>query len=455
MRFSQILSLCDDTCSSAFDPEITGITADSRHIQPGMLFVALTGAKLDGGAFITDAWARGAAAVISDRELKKPEAGPDKVLFRKNAAQLLARIATLLSGPQPRRIAAVTGTNGKSSTADFLRQLWTLQGDRAASLGTLGLISDTEVPAPPSLTTPDPVGLARTLAALKRSGVDHVALEASSHGLQQHRLDGVMLSAAGFSNLTRDHLDYHLTIDAYRTAKLRLFSDVLPEGAVAAINADMDETTRNALHEIARRRSLRLRTVGRQGETIRLVDATPTPSGQILRVAINGRELPPMTLALPGLFQADNALLAAAMCWSDDSDAEAVLSLLPKLVGVHGRCERVVELASGAAAYVDYAHTPDALETVLTSLRPHTHGKLVVVFGAGGDRDRGKRPLMGAVAAKMADLAIVTDDNPRTEPPRRSGPKSARHAPAHSKSPIAGLQSLQGSKPCSRAIFSS
>ena len=416
MRLSQLFALCGTSQSLTDDPDILAVTADSRRAGPGTLFFALRGVKQDGSAFIAQAMSQGAAAVIVDHETADLSAAIP-VIVRPDAKHLLACMASAIAGPQPSCIAAVTGTNGKSSTADFLRQLWTLQGHRAASLGTLGLISDTDVPPPPSLTTPDPVSLSRTLAALAGKGVEHVALEASSHGLEQHRLDGVTLTAAGFSNLTRDHLDYHLTLEAYRTAKLRLFEDVLPVGGIAAVNADMDPETFAALKAIADRRGLKLRSVGQNGTTLRLIDARPTPTGQILRLALHGKELSEITLALPGRFQADNIMLAAAMCWGDDAEAPEVLKLLPHLKGVHGRCERAVALPNGAAAYVDYAHTPDALDCVLSSLRPHTAGRLVVVFGAGGDRDRGKRPLMGAVAARMADLAIVTDDNPRTEEP--------------------------------------
>ena len=416
MRLSQLFALCGTSQSLTDDPDILTVTADSRRVRPGALFFALRGAKQDGSAFIAQALSQGAAAVIADHDTAEISV-QIPVIVRPDAKHLLACMAFALAGPQPSCIAAITGTNGKSSTADFLRQLWTLQGNRAASLGTLGLVSDTKIPAPPSLTTPDPVSLAQTLAALAGNGVDHVALEASSHGLEQHRLDGITLTAAGFSNLTRDHLDYHLTLDAYRTAKLRLFDEVLPEGGIAAVNADMDSETFAALQAIAVRRNLKLRSVGRNGTALRLIEARPTPSGQILRLALHGEELPEMSLSLPGRFQADNVMLAAAMCWTDETNAKQVVELLPRLKGVHGRCERAVELPNGAAAYVDYAHTPDALDCVLSSLRPHTTGRLVVVFGAGGDRDRGKRPLMGEVAARMADLAIVTDDNPRTEDP--------------------------------------
>lgn len=408
---------------------VTAITADSRTVVPGSLFAALAGTHDDGARFLADAAARGAAIAL----VRPGTVVPDGMIAVETPEPraALARIAARFSGPQPGRIAAVTGTNGKSSTADFVRQLWHAHGTLSASLGTLGLISDRPVPPPPALTTPDPVALARTLAALKAAGVDALALEASSHGLDQHRLDGVAITAAGFSNLTRDHLDYHGTLDAYRTAKLRLFGELLPEGAIAAFNADMDETTSATLTAIAARRHHRLRSVGLAGETLTLIEARPLPEGQTLTVALNGKRLPELTLALPGRFQADNALLAAALAWDHDDEARAIMDLLPTLTGVRGRCERAFAREDGAAAYVDYAHTPDALERVLTSLRPHVTGRLIVVFGAGGDRDRGKRPLMGAIAGRLADIAIVTDDNPRSEAP------SAIRAEVHAGCPDA------------------
>ena len=394
--------------------DITGITADSRQVRPGTLFAALPGSRHDGRAFIAEAVARGATAVLAPTGTTWPAGVPTHPLIESaEPRRLLARIAALLAGPQPRTVVAVTGTNGKTSTVEFLRQIWTLSGHAAASLGTLGLHAP-GFPEGPGLTTPDPVSLAQTMAALAGAGIGHAALEASSHGLDQFRLDGVRLAAAGFSNLTRDHLDYHGTEDAYRAAKLRLFEELLEPGAPAVANADMDATSLAALREIAARRGLDLRTVGEAGETIRLLRATPRPDGQVLDLLADGarREV---ALSLPGRFQADNVLLAAGLATA--LGEAGVLDRLSQLTGVRGRMELAARLPNGAAAYVDYAHTPDALERLLLALRPHTRHRLHIVFGAGGDRDRGKRPLMGAVAARPADAAIVTDDNPRGENP--------------------------------------
>jgi UDP-N-acetylmuramoyl-L-alanyl-D-glutamate--2,6-diaminopimelate ligase len=310
-------------------------------------------------------------------------------------------------------VVAVTGTNGKTSTVEFLRQIWLAGGKPAASLGTLGLIAEGFDPGP-GLTTPDPVNLAQTLARLARAGVQHAAMEASSHGLDQFRLDGVRLAAGAFTNLTRDHLDYHGSVAAYRTAKLRLFAELLPAGAPAVAGSEMDATTRTALAEIATARRLDLRTVGEAGSAIRLLAVEPRPDGQLLRIDAAGVRREVM-LRLPGRFQADNALMAAALAAA--LGERDVLDRLTSLRGVRGRLELAARLPNGAAVYVDYAHTPDALERLLTALRPHTAGRLHVVFGAGGDRDRGKRPLMGAAAASLADVAIVTDDNSRSEDP--------------------------------------
>jgi UDP-N-acetylmuramoyl-L-alanyl-D-glutamate--2,6-diaminopimelate ligase len=314
----------------------------------------------------------------------------------------LAQLAVELAGEIPAHLVAVTGTNGKTSTVDFLRQILEVSGKRAASLGTLGVIAQ-GVPAADSLTTPDPVTLANTLAALAAQGITHAALEASSHGIEQCRLDGLKFEAAAMTNLTRDHLDYHGSLEAYRAAKLRLFDVLVRRGGAALAMADMEAESLARLREIAAQRGLHFSTVS--------VDAAKAlPGGQ--EISANGRRV---TLNLPGRFQADNAVLAAMLAQA--LGVRDAWSLLPNLLGVRGRLERAAVLQNGAAAYVDYAHTPDAIERVLTALRPHASGRLVIVFGAGGDRDTGKRPLMGAAATRLADVAIVTDDNPRREKP--------------------------------------
>ncbi|MCK8783110.1 UDP-N-acetylmuramoyl-L-alanyl-D-glutamate--2,6-diaminopimelate ligase [Roseomonas sp. NAR14] len=401
-------------------PAISGLAVDSRAVRPGFLFAALPGARADGRAFIAEAVARGAAAVLAPAGTEWPPDVPARPLLAvADPRRVLAECAAAFHGAQPETVVAVTGTNGKTSTVDFLRQLWTQAGARAASLGTLGLVAP-GFPPGPSLTTPDPVALHATLAALSAAGIDRAAMEASSHGLEQRRLDGVRLAAAGFSNLTRDHLDYHGTLDRYRDAKLRLFDALLPEGAAAVANADMEPATLDALRRIAARRGLRLLTVGESGETLRLVRHAPLPHGQSLTLHGWGAEHT-LELPLPGRFQADNALMAALLAVATGMAPETALALLPRLAGVRGRMELAARLPNGAAIYVDYAHTPDALERLLLALRPHVAGtpgaRLHVLFGAGGDRDPGKRPLMGAAAARLADRAIVTDDNPRSEDP--------------------------------------
>ncbi len=394
--------------------DIAGMTADSRQVRPGYLFAALPGAKVDGRAFIGDAVARGAAIILAPAGTEWPAGVPlCPMITDAEPRRRLAQIAAAFHGMQPATMVAVTGTNGKTSTAEFLRQIWKQAGLPAASLGTLGLVAPGYEPGA-GLTTPDPVSLHAMLAQLAREGVAHAVMEASSHGLDQFRLDGVRLKAAGFSNLTRDHLDYHGSLSVYRAAKLRLFSTLLPPGAPAAVSAEMDPETLAALRDIAERRKLMLLSVGEAGEAVKLLSAIPRPDGQDLSIEVFGerRSLP---LNLPGRFQTDNALLAATLAYATGTDG--AFDFLPSLTGVRGRLELAATLPNDSAVYVDYAHTPDALERLLTALRPHARGRLHVVFGAGGDRDRGKRPLMGAAAARYADRVIVTDDNPRTEDP--------------------------------------
>jgi UDP-N-acetylmuramoyl-L-alanyl-D-glutamate--2,6-diaminopimelate ligase len=382
---------------------VAGITADSRAVRPGYLFAALPGAKADGRRFIAEAVARGAVGVLAPEGSTWPPGVPPRPFFCTASPRTrLAELAVELAGPPPERLVAVTGTNGKTSTVDFLRQLLCGSGRRAASLGTLGLIAPGMKPAE-TLTTPDPVTLANTLAALAREGVTEVAMEASSHGIEQSRLDGLRFAAAGFTNLTRDHLDYHGSMAAYRAAKLRLFEALVQRGAPVFAMADLESETLAALREIAARRRLGLRTVA-------VDETTPLPGGQEL--SSGGRRV---TLNLPGRFQADNAVLAAAL--AEALGVPDAFARLADLAPVRGRLERALVLPNGAAAYVDYAHTPDAIARVLSALRPHAAGRLVIVLGAGGDRDAGKRPLMGQAAAAGADAVIVTDDNPRSENP--------------------------------------
>ncbi len=417
MRFASLLARMPDLeprlragWESAAALDVIGITADSRQVRHGMIFAALPGTAQDGRAFIADALARGASAVLASPGTPIPAC---PLLEDPQPRRRLAILAALLAGPAPDLLVAVTGTNGKTSTTDFLRQLWSLAGHRAASLGTLGVATDRGLSGP-GLTTPDPVVLSQTLAALAQEGITSVAMEASSHGLDQHRLDGLHLRAAAFTNLTRDHLDYHGTMEAYRTAKLRLFQDLLPPHAPAIACATLDPETLQQLRHIAETRQLNLRLVGEGGDAIRLLRAIPRPGGQVLEIEAAGTRRT-IEIALPGRFQADNALVAAAL--AEATGLPEALARLPGLTGVRGRMELAATLPNGAAIYVDYAHTPDALERLLTALRPHTEGKLHIVFGAGGDRDPGKRPLMGQAVARHADIAIVTDDNPRTENP--------------------------------------
>lgn len=415
MRLGEIMRRTGLSGLAEEDAAIAGLTADSRAVGPGMVFAALPGLRSDGRTFIADAVERGAAAVIAPEGTEWPPGVPVRPLITSaDPRRTLALMAAAFHGAQPRIVVAVTGTNGKTSTADFLRQIWTAAGERAASLGTLGLVAE-GFPPGPSLTTPDPVSLHATLAALARAGFGAAVMEASSHGLDQRRLDGVVLAAAGFSNLTRDHLDYHGDMAGYRAAKLRLFDTLLPRGAAAAACTEMDGETFAALRAIAARRRLRLLSVGEAGEAIRLLATQPLPDGLALVIQAFGTRQE-IHLPLPGRFQADNALLAAALAIGAGMPADRALAALPHLRGVRGRMERAAVLPNGAAVYVDYAHTPDALERLLAALRPHTTGRLHVLFGAGGDRDPGKRPLMGHAAA-AADVVWVTDDNPRSEDP--------------------------------------
>jgi UDP-N-acetylmuramoyl-L-alanyl-D-glutamate--2,6-diaminopimelate ligase len=396
------------------DPDIRSITADSRLVSPGTLFVALPGVANDGRRFIADAIGRGAAAILTDAEGAAAHADAAvPVLVDANPRRRLALIAARLHGPQPETVAAVTGTNGKTSTASFTRQIWADAGHRAASIGTLG-IEGPDGLKPGAMTTPDPVALHQALAELAADGIDHAVLEASSHGLDQHRLDGVRIAAGAFTNLTQDHLDYHKTMAAYLAAKLRLFEQGLVPGGTAVLNADIPEFAEAAA--VARAGGHPILDFGTRASALRLVERASTPTGQRLDLEVLGRR---RTIELPlvGTFQAMNALAALGLAIATGIAPDRAVDALTRLQGVRGRVERVATLTNGAAVFVDYAHTPDGLEKILTALRPHATGRLIVAFGAGGDRDPTKRPLMGAICARLADLAIVTDDNPRSEQP--------------------------------------
>ena len=395
----------------AVDPEIAGVTADSRKVGPGWLFAALPGSRADGRSFIPAALQAGAAAVLAPRDI---DGLPVPVAHASDLRRAYALAARTFYGVQPKTCVAVTGTNGKTSVAVFCRQIFQHLGRKSASMGTLGVQTGDEHLTPPGLTTPDAADVAGMLAELAGRGVSHLALEASSHGIDQRRLDGVELTAAGFTNLTQDHLDYHGTMGVYRAAKLRLFDTLLPRGCTAVLNADSDAFPAFAAAAVMAGQAVM--SVGEGGQALRLVERTPLPEGQRLQLRLSGAAYDVM-LPLAGAFQASNALVAAGLCIAAGEPAEAVLAALEHIQGAPGRLQRVGSGQKGGEAYVDYAHTPDGLETVLEALRPHTRGRLIVVFGAGGDRDRGKRPLMGAAATRLADIAIVTDDNPRSERP--------------------------------------
>ena len=394
----------------AADPWIEGVTADSRKVKPGWLFAALPGVKVDGRDFVPAAVAAGAVAVLSEG----PVAASAPVIEVADARRAYALAAAAFWGAQPATCVAVTGTNGKTSVATFCRQIFERLGLSSASMGTLGVRTGTTQITPPGLTTPDAGDVAALVADLAGRGVTHLALEASSHGIDQRRLDGVALTASGFLNLTQDHLDYHGTMEAYRAAKLRLFEALTPRGRTAVLNADSDAFPAFAAAAVTS--GLSIYSVGAMGEGLTLANRSLTPEGQRLRIGTEGRSFD-VRLPLAGAFQASNALVAAGLCIAAGEKTEAVLEALEHIEGAPGRLQRVGAGRKGGEAYVDYAHTPDGLRTVLMALRPHASGRLIVVFGAGGDRDRGKRPQMGAIAAELADVAIVTDDNPRSEVP--------------------------------------
>jgi UDP-N-acetylmuramoyl-L-alanyl-D-glutamate--2,6-diaminopimelate ligase len=400
---------------ASYDPrlaalEIEGMSADSRHILPDYLFAAVPGTKADGLTFLPQALSAGAVAVMAEGLAQVPD---DVAAIRvPNIRRALALAAANFYPEQPKTIAAVTGTSGKTSVAAFTRQIWATLGHRAASIGTVGVVSPSgDIYG--SLTTPDPVELHKTIHQLALDGVTHLALEASSHGLLQHRLDGVHITVGGFTNLSRDHLDYHGTLEAYLEAKLILFKQLIPPGGCAVIASGHSHTEQ--VVAAAKQAGMRVFTVGRGGNGLNLLDIVVEGFSQTLHIEHSGKKYR-VRLPLVGEFQVENALVAAGFAITTGGDPAAVFSALEGLEGAKGRLELVGQ-KDGAPIFVDYAHKPDALSKALDALRPYVKRRLVVVFGAGGDRDQGKRPLMGAIAAEKADRVIVTDDNPRSEDP--------------------------------------
>ena len=407
MKLGRLVSGADTAFA---DITVTGFAIDHRKIAPGTVFGAFEGAAFNGEDFIDDAIAAGAVAVVA-----RPEAVVRGAMHiaETNPRQAFAHLAATFFQPFPDHVAAVTGTNGKTSTAELTRQLWRMAGHNAASIGTLGIITASDE-AKTGLTTPDIVTFLANMSGLAREGVSHAIFEASSHGLFQYRSEGVPVSVAAFTNLSRDHLDYHGTMEAYFEAKMRLFDEVVDESGCAVIWAD--DVWSDQVIARARKRELRLITVGEKGRGIQLLSREPTQLGQTLELRIQG-DVHKLKLPLIGAYQAANALVAAGVVMASGGDVESLLSHLARLQPVRGRLERAVITKSGAPVYVDYAHTPDGLRAAIAALRPHTKGKLITVFGAGGDRDTGKRPEMGAVAVADSDIVIVTDDNPRSEDP--------------------------------------
>ena len=417
-----------DIADVASDSAVTGFAIDHRKVVRGSIFGAFKGAVFNGEDFIGQAVERGAVAVVArpDVEAEVP------VLADPEPRRLFAEIAAKFYAPFPETVVAVTGTNGKTSTVEMTRQIWRMSGHRSASIGTLGVTtSDDQVKT--GLTTPDIVTFLNNMAGLKRMGISHVAYEASSHGLDQHRAEGVRLAAAAFTNFSRDHLDYHETMGAYFEAKMRLFERLLPSGKPAVIWTDDPKS--DEVIERCRRAGHDVMTVGREGETIKLVEQSPTALGQALMLEHGGKS---HRLALPliGAYQAANVLTAAGLVLATGGKWADTFSAMQRVAPVRGRLERAVISRGGVPVYIDYAHTPDALEAAIAALRPHVEGRLITVFGAGGDRDQGKRPEMGAVATRLSDVVIVTDDNPRSEDP--SVIRSAIMAAAPGATEVAG-----------------
>ena len=399
-----------DLAGIGVDVEVTGFALDHRQVAPGNVFGAFIGARVNGEDYIAEAVARGAVAVVA-----RPEARVEGAEHIADPAprRKFAELAAAYFAPYPDTIVAVTGTNGKTSTVEMTRQLWRIAGHRSASIGTLGVTTaDDQVKT--GLTSPDIVTFLANMAGMRRMGISHVAYEASSHGLDQYRAEGVPVTAAAFTNLSRDHLDYHEDMDSYFAAKMRLFDEVVADGGTAVVWADDARSPEVIAHATAR--GLKLVTVGEAGETIRLVSRQSTPLGQTLVLRHDGQEHK-LSLPLIGAYQAANVLVAAGLVLATGGEWGATLHAMGRVAPVRGRLERAVISRDGAPVYVDYAHTPDAVEAAIAALRPHVEGRLIIVLGAGGDRDEGKRAAMGEVAARLGDVVIITDDNPRSEDP--------------------------------------
>lgn len=406
----RLTDLLPDAPAPAGEARVTGFAIDHRKVAPGTIFGAFKGARFNGEDFIPQAIADGAIAVVS-----APGVSVEGAVHLADAEprRLFAQLAARFFAPFPDQTVAVTGTNGKTSTVELTRQLWRMAGFHAASIGTLGVTTaDDQVST--GLTTPDIVTFLSNMAGLRKEGVSHAAFEASSHGLSQYRTEGLPVRAAAFTNLSRDHLDYHGTMEDYFAAKLRLFTEVVDQDGAVVVWAD-DPKSADVMAAV-RDRGVRLLSVGSTGETIRLLQRTPTALGQTLKLEVDGQTRE-VKLPLIGAYQAANALVAAGLVIATGGDIALTLTNLQRVAPVRGRLERAAISKTGAPIYVDYAHTPDGLEAAIQALRPHTEGRLITVFGAGGDRDTGKRPLMGEVATRLSDRTIVTDDNPRSEDP--------------------------------------
>ncbi len=432
MRLDDLLSQLPEDCrpiGSDDNREIVGLSLDSRKVKAGYLFAALPPSNdsgLDGCDFIPQALKSGATVLLVPADKDVTAFTQQVTIIRShNPRRAIALIAAAFSAQQPENLVAITGTNGKTSVATFTRQIWEILGYKAASLGTLGLYPP-QPNAPAALTTPDSIDLFACLKNLSELSFSHLALEASSHGLDQYRLDGLNLKAAAFTNLSQDHLDYHKDMDSYLQAKLRLFDNLMPEGGTAVINADMPEFQQ--IKEICDRRKLKIISYGHTPSDLQVLEQRPTTDGQELKLSLYGK-IVDLKLLLTGSFQASNIMASVGLALACGAELNAVIETLPDLTGVPGRAEKIGQSAKGGTVYVDFAHTPDAVEAIINALRPHTKKQLSIVVGCGGDRDPGKRPLMGGIADQLADRAYITDDNPRSEDPASIRAQTMASAP--------------------------